>query len=74
LTSVDARFAELTMRELDVALLVSRGLSNKEIAVSLGIALPTVKTYVRTIMLKLNARNRTEVAVLTSRRTVSADA
>jgi two-component system, NarL family, nitrate/nitrite response regulator NarL len=54
----------LTARERDVAVLISYGLSNKEIARRLGIRLPTVKTYVGTLLLKFNARNRTEIALM----------
>jgi len=48
----------LTPREYEVALMVSRGLSNKEVARGLGISDGTVKLHVHNIFLKLGARNR----------------
>jgi two-component system nitrate/nitrite response regulator NarL len=48
----------LTAREYQVALLVGRGLSNKEIARQLGLSDGTVKLHVHNILRKLGARNR----------------
>jgi len=48
----------LTRREHQVALLVGRGLSNKEVARGLGISDGTVKLHVHNIFQKLGARNR----------------
>jgi two-component system, NarL family, nitrate/nitrite response regulator NarL len=53
----------LTHRESEVVDLLAQGLSNKEIARALGIALPTVKNHVHAVLEKLNARNRTEAVV-----------
>jgi DNA-binding NarL/FixJ family response regulator len=50
----------LTAREREVLALVERGLSNKEIARRLSIALPTVKNHVHNILGKLEARGRCE--------------
>lgn len=50
----------VTSRELEVLALLARGLQNKEIADSLGIAERTVKFHVGSILGKLNAGNRTE--------------
>jgi two-component system nitrate/nitrite response regulator NarL len=55
-----ASLATLTARETQVADLLTEGLSNKEIALSLSIALPTVKAHVHNILSKLNARRRGE--------------
>ena len=52
--------ATLTVRETEVADLLTLGLSNKEIAFCLAIALPTVKAHVHSILGKLNARRRGE--------------
>jgi two-component system, NarL family, nitrate/nitrite response regulator NarL len=52
--------AALTHRESEVVGLLARGLSNKEIGRSLGIALPTVKNHVHAVLEKVHARNRTE--------------
>lgn len=49
----------LTNREIQILHYLSRGKSNLKIAQKLKIALPTVKTHVRKILLKLNATNRT---------------
>ena len=50
----------LTRREREVLGLIDRGLSNKEIAGSLRIEVPTVKNHVHNILEKLHAVGRTE--------------
>lgn len=57
----------LTARELEVLVLLGRGSSNREIAQHLFIADNTVKNHVRSILLKLDCRSRTE-AVVTAHR------
>jgi DNA-binding NarL/FixJ family response regulator len=57
----DAR-ATLTRREQDVARLVADGLSNKQIGAALGISERTAKFHVSSVMSKLGAANRTQVA------------
>jgi DNA-binding NarL/FixJ family response regulator len=52
--------ARLTAREVDVVRLIGRGLSNKEIARELSIALPTVKNHVHSVLEKLQVRRRSE--------------
>jgi two-component system nitrate/nitrite response regulator NarL len=52
---------ELTGRELEIARLIERGFSNKEIARALSIALPTVKNHVHSILEKLQVDRRTKV-------------
>ena len=44
-------------------LTVARGRTNAEIATELHISLSTVKTHVSSLMAKLEARNRVEVAM-----------
>jgi DNA-binding NarL/FixJ family response regulator len=52
----------LTERELQLLGLVARGLSNKAIARELSISENTVKYYMKNILQKLGAQNRTEAA------------
>lgn len=53
----------LTAREEEVLATVARGLSNSEIAIELYITLSTVKTHLASLMTKLGARNRVEIAI-----------
>jgi DNA-binding NarL/FixJ family response regulator len=58
----------LTSREVDVLRLVSQGHSNKAVARQLDIALGTVKSHLKVVFQKLNARTRTEVAAVAEHR------
>ena len=53
----------LTAREEEVLLTVAAGLTNAEIAEELYISLSTVKTHLASLMSKLGARNRVEIAM-----------
>ena len=53
----------LTEREEQVLLTVAHGRTNAEIASELHISLSTVKTHIASLMAKLGARNRVEVAM-----------
>lgn len=53
----------MTPREQEVLDLVQLGLSNKEIAARLGIEDGTVKKYLNSMFRKMNARNRTDLAM-----------
>ncbi len=53
----------LTQREEEVLLTVAAGRTNAEIADELHISLSTVKTHLASLMAKLNARNRVEIAM-----------
>ena len=52
----------LTERQVAIAGAVAQGKPNKVIAYELGLCESTVKVHVRTLMKKLQARNRTEIA------------
>ena len=52
----------LTVREREVAALLDRGLSNKEIAQRLHVEVATVKNHVHNILEKLRVRSRSEAA------------
>jgi DNA-binding NarL/FixJ family response regulator len=53
----------VTARELAVIRAIQKGKSNKVIAYELNMCESTVKVHVRRIMKKLNAKNRTDVAI-----------
>ena len=57
----------LTTREYDVLRLVARGLTSRDIASELCLSVNTVRSYVQSTLLKLNAHTRIE-AVRTARR------
>ncbi|MCF3104341.1 response regulator transcription factor [Streptomyces roseoverticillatus] len=52
----------LTDREADVVRCLARGATNAEIAAELFVSLSTVKTHLANVQLKLDARNRVEIA------------
>ncbi|MCB1493637.1 MAG: response regulator transcription factor [Rhodobiaceae bacterium] len=54
----------LTKREEQILRLVAEGKSNKEVGRSLDLQEKTVKHYMTTILNKLQARNRTEAAII----------
>jgi DNA-binding NarL/FixJ family response regulator len=49
-----------TKREMELLDLLRRGMQNKLMAYELGISQSTVKAHLRSIMMKLNAKNRTQ--------------
>jgi DNA-binding CsgD family transcriptional regulator len=53
----------LSPREMEILTNVTRGLSNKEIATSLGISQQTVKNHMTAILFKLGLEDRTQAAV-----------
>jgi DNA-binding NarL/FixJ family response regulator len=55
--------APLTAREEELLLTVARGLTNAEIGDEIHISLSTVKTHLASLMGKLGARNRVEIAM-----------
>lgn len=61
-------FSPLSPREMEILQHVTRGLSNKEIAISLGISHQTVKNHMTAILHKLVVDDRTQAAVYALRR------
>jgi len=59
----DTTFSPLTNREMEILELIIEGLSNKQIAVRLGISQQTVKNHVTSILAKLNRSDRTQAAI-----------
>ena len=54
-------YGQLTDRELQIAKLVARGQSNKEVAVRLRRSERTVESHVQHALVKLNMTSRTEL-------------
>lgn len=54
---------ELSSRELDILILVSDGLNNKEIASKLYLSEGTVRNYISSMLDKLSLRDRTQLAI-----------
>lgn len=65
----DERLAQLSPRERQVAELVARGLSNRQIGAELVISEGTAGLHVKHILRKLQLRSRTQVATLLLRQT-----
>jgi predicted ATPase/DNA-binding CsgD family transcriptional regulator len=61
-TSARRGVASLTSREYEVALLVARGLANRQVAEMLVISEKTAKNHVQRVLDKLAVRSRAEVA------------
>jgi DNA-binding NarL/FixJ family response regulator len=62
---------QLTERQRAVAALVAEGLSNAEIARRLYLSQATVKSHLTIILRRLNVRDRTQLAILVNRHTVT---
>jgi DNA-binding NarL/FixJ family response regulator len=61
-------FMPLSRREMDILQLITRGLSNKQVAVELGISHQTVKNHMTSILRKLAVNDRTQAAVYALRK------
>lgn len=59
----DPPIEELSDREIEVLLAIAKGLTNKAIAIQLGISDRTVQVHIAHIFHKLNAASRTEAVV-----------
>lgn len=60
---VEALLGPLSPRERDIFLLVAKGLSNAEVAASAFVGETTVKTHMRSILAKLELRDRVQLVV-----------
>jgi DNA-binding NarL/FixJ family response regulator len=63
-SSQPAENLPLTRRQRDIVAFIERGLSNKEIAIRLGIEVATVKNHVHYLLRKLQVHRRGEVAAV----------
>ncbi|GAA4000257.1 response regulator transcription factor [Deinococcus rubellus] len=63
LTTRHQELEHLSPRELETLRLLAKGLSNKQIARDLGISESTVKNHVKSLLSKMQVRNRTEAAL-----------
>lgn len=68
LDDIEEKFMPLSPREMQILKLITRGLSNKEIAYTLGISHQTVKNHMTSILRKLDVEDRTQAAVFALRR------
>ena len=63
------KFVEtLTLREREIVLCIAKGEANKQISTSLGISEGTVKSHVKNVLAKLQAKDRTEAVTLALKR------
>ena len=62
-----AQFDDLTAREHDVLRLVARGMTSRQISADLDLSLNTVRSYVQSVLMKLDAHTRTEAVTIARR-------
>jgi DNA-binding NarL/FixJ family response regulator len=58
-----APFPDLTARETEVLDLISRGMTNEEMAAHFGVSLKTVQNHVSNVLSKLHVVDRTQAAI-----------
>jgi DNA-binding NarL/FixJ family response regulator len=61
-------FMPLSSREMDILQLITRGMSNRQVALELGISHQTVKNHMTSILRKLAVNDRTQAAVYALRK------
>lgn len=62
---IDKRVELLTEREIEICRLIAEGKNNKEIADQLFLSQGTVKNHITRVLIKLDLRDRTQLAVFT---------
>jgi DNA-binding NarL/FixJ family response regulator len=67
LDDFEEKFKPLSPREMEILKLITQGLSNKEVAFTLGISHQTVKNHMTSILRKLDVEDRTQAAVFALR-------
>ncbi|KKL27135.1 hypothetical protein LCGC14_2388190, partial [marine sediment metagenome] len=60
-------FDELTDREREILMLLSEGLTNREIGERLHLGEKTIKHYMTNVLQKLQVRNRVEAALIATK-------
>jgi DNA-binding NarL/FixJ family response regulator len=66
---ISGPYESLTQREVEIAVLISEGKSNKEISETLYITEGTVKNHLTRILAKLQLRDRTQLALYVNKHT-----
>src|SRR5690606_1512408 len=66
--SVQSEDEGLTAREKEVLMLIAEGKTNKDISEELYISIKTVKTHVSNLLMKLDAEDRTQLAIYAHRK------
>ena len=64
----DPPLPDLSPRQIEILESISRGLTNKEIAIQLEISLESVKSHIKIVLEKLGAASRTEAASIAQRK------
>ena len=66
--SEDPPVPELSARQAEILLSITRGLSNDDLARQLGISVPMVKEHVQAVFMKIGAANRAEAVAIAMRK------